>query len=36
MKPIRVLAGYTAGGAVDIIARAMAQQMQAGAGQARS
>lgn len=32
-KPIRVIVGYTAGGAVDLIARAVAQQMQAGLGQ---
>ena len=32
-KPIRVIVGYTAGGAVDIIARAVAQQLQAGLGQ---
>ena len=32
-KPIRVLVGYTAGGAVDIIARAVSQQLQAGLGQ---
>lgn len=32
-RPIRVIVGYTAGGAVDIIARAIAQQLQAGLGQ---
>jgi tripartite-type tricarboxylate transporter receptor subunit TctC len=32
-KPIRIFVGYTAGGAVDIIARAIAQQMQASMGQ---
>ncbi len=32
-KPIRVIVGYTAGGAVDIIARAVAQQLQASLGQ---
>jgi tripartite-type tricarboxylate transporter receptor subunit TctC len=32
-KPIRVIVGYTAGGAVDIIARAVSQQLQAGLGQ---
>jgi len=32
-KPIRVIVGYTAGGAVDIIARSVAQQLQAGLGQ---
>jgi tripartite-type tricarboxylate transporter receptor subunit TctC len=32
-KPIRIIVGYTAGGAVDIIARAIAQQLQAGLGQ---
>jgi tripartite-type tricarboxylate transporter receptor subunit TctC len=32
-KPIRVLVGYTAGGAVDIIARAVSQQLQASLGQ---
>jgi tripartite-type tricarboxylate transporter receptor subunit TctC len=33
-KPIRVIVGYTAGGAVDIVARAVAQQLQASLGQA--
>ena len=28
-KPVRIIVGYTAGGAVDIIARALAQQLQA-------
>ena len=32
-KPIRVLVGYTPGGAVDIIARAVSQQLQASMGQ---
>lgn len=32
-KPIRLLVGYSAGGAVDIIARAIGQQMQPGLGQ---
>jgi tripartite-type tricarboxylate transporter receptor subunit TctC len=32
-KPIRVIVGYTAGGAVDIIARAVSQQLQASLGQ---
>ncbi|MCU0937559.1 MAG: tripartite tricarboxylate transporter substrate binding protein [Burkholderiaceae bacterium] len=32
-KPIRILVGYSAGGAVDIIARAIAQQLQANMGQ---
>ena len=32
-KPIRLIVGYSAGGAVDIIARAMAQQLQASLGQ---
>jgi tripartite-type tricarboxylate transporter receptor subunit TctC len=32
-RPIRVLVGYTAGGAVDIIARAVSQQLQASLGQ---
>jgi tripartite-type tricarboxylate transporter receptor subunit TctC len=32
-KPIRLLVGYTAGGAVDLIARAVAQQLQATLGQ---
>jgi tripartite-type tricarboxylate transporter receptor subunit TctC len=32
-KPIRVIVGYTPGGAVDIIARAVSQQLQAGLGQ---
>ena len=32
-KPIRVIVGYTAGGAVDVVARAVAQQMQASLGQ---
>jgi tripartite-type tricarboxylate transporter receptor subunit TctC len=32
-KPIRVIVGYTAGGAVDIIARAVSQQLQTSLGQ---
>ncbi|MFO1322482.1 MAG: tripartite tricarboxylate transporter substrate binding protein [Burkholderiales bacterium] len=32
-KPIRVIVGYTAGGAVDIVARAVAQQLQGSLGQ---
>ena len=32
-KPVRILVGYSAGGAVDIIARAIGQQLQAGLGQ---
>ena len=32
-KPIRVIVGYSAGGAVDIIARAVAQQIQPSLGQ---
>jgi tripartite-type tricarboxylate transporter receptor subunit TctC len=32
-KPIRVIVGYTPGGAVDIIARAVSQQLQATMGQ---
>ncbi|MFO1315816.1 MAG: tripartite tricarboxylate transporter substrate binding protein [Burkholderiales bacterium] len=32
-KPIRVIVGYTAGGAVDIVARAVSQQLQASMGQ---
>jgi tripartite-type tricarboxylate transporter receptor subunit TctC len=32
-RPIRVIVGYTAGGAVDIVARAVAQQLQASLGQ---
>lgn len=32
-KPVRILVGYSAGGAVDIVARAVAQQLQAGLGQ---
>jgi tripartite-type tricarboxylate transporter receptor subunit TctC len=32
-KPIRVIVGYTAGGAVDIVARAVAQQLQTSMGQ---
>jgi tripartite-type tricarboxylate transporter receptor subunit TctC len=32
-KPVRVIVGYSAGGAVDIIARALAQHLQAGLGQ---
>ena len=32
-KPLRLIVGYTAGGAVDTIARAIGQQMQAGLGQ---
>lgn len=32
-KPIRLLVGYSAGGAVDIIARALGQQLQATLGQ---
>lgn len=33
-KPIKVIVGYSPGGAVDIIARAVAQQLQAALGQA--
>ena len=33
-RPVRIIVGYSAGGAVDIIARAIGQQMQAGLGQA--
>ncbi len=33
-RPIRIIVGYSAGGAVDIIARAIAQQLQGGLGQA--
>jgi tripartite-type tricarboxylate transporter receptor subunit TctC len=32
-KPIRILVGYSAGGAVDLIARVIAQQLQASLGQ---
>ena len=32
-RPVRLMVGYSAGGAVDIIARALAQQLQAGLGQ---
>ena len=32
-KPIRLIVGYSAGGAVDIIARAIGQQLQAALGQ---
>ena len=32
-KPIRLIVGYSAGGAVDIIARAIAQRLQASLGQ---
>ena len=32
-RPIRILVGYSAGGAVDTVARAVAQQLQAGLGQ---
>jgi tripartite-type tricarboxylate transporter receptor subunit TctC len=32
-KPIRVIVGYTAGGAVDIVARAVSQQLQTSLGQ---
>jgi tripartite-type tricarboxylate transporter receptor subunit TctC len=32
-KPIRILVGYSAGGAVDLIARAIAQQLQQTSGQ---
>ena len=32
-KPVRILVGYSAGGAVDIIARAISQHLQAGLGQ---
>jgi tripartite-type tricarboxylate transporter receptor subunit TctC len=32
-RPIRIIVGYSPGGAVDIIARALAQQLQAGLGQ---
>jgi tripartite-type tricarboxylate transporter receptor subunit TctC len=32
-KPVRILVGYTAGGAVDLIARALGQQLQASLGQ---
>jgi tripartite-type tricarboxylate transporter receptor subunit TctC len=32
-KPIRILVGYSAGGAVDLIARAVAQQLQISLGQ---
>lgn len=32
-KPVRILVGYSAGGAVDIIARAIGQHLQAGLGQ---
>jgi tripartite-type tricarboxylate transporter receptor subunit TctC len=33
-RPIKIIVGYSPGGAVDIIARAIAEQMQAGMGQA--
>jgi tripartite-type tricarboxylate transporter receptor subunit TctC len=33
-RPIRILVGYSAGGAVDIIARAIGQQLQGALGQA--
>lgn len=33
-RPVRILVGYSPGGAVDIIARAVGQQMAAGLGQA--
>ena len=32
-KPVRILVGYTAGGAVDIVARTVGQHLQAGLGQ---
>lgn len=32
-KPVRILVGYSAGGAVDIIARSLGQHLQAGLGQ---
>jgi tripartite-type tricarboxylate transporter receptor subunit TctC len=32
-KPIRILVGYSAGGAVDLVARAIAQHLQAALGQ---
>lgn len=32
-RPLRVIVGYTAGGAVDLIARALSQQLQASLGQ---
>jgi len=32
-KPIRIIVGYSAGGAVDIIARAIGQHLQSGLGQ---
>jgi len=32
-RPLRLIVGYTAGGAVDLIARALAQQLQATLGQ---
>ncbi|HSV44805.1 MAG TPA: tripartite tricarboxylate transporter substrate binding protein [Ramlibacter sp.] len=32
-RPVRLIVGYTAGGAVDLIARAVAQQMQGSLGQ---
>ncbi|MDB5929980.1 MAG: hypothetical protein JWR60_1687 [Polaromonas sp.] len=32
-RPVRLIVGYTAGGAVDLIARAVAQQLQASLGQ---
>ena len=32
-KPVRIIVGYTAGGAVDLIARALAQQLQGTLGQ---
>ena len=33
IKPVRLFVGYSAGGAVDIVARAIGQQMQATLGQ---
>lgn len=33
-RPIKIIVGYSPGGAVDIIARAVAEQLQAGLGQA--
>ena len=32
-KPIRIIVGYSPGGAVDVVARALAQQLQASLGQ---
>ena len=32
-KPVRIIVGYSAGGAVDIIARSIGQHLQAGLGQ---